>query len=78
VGLTLPAPAATALLEVVLLPTVVVGVRLLLPSVVLAEGVREGEGAARDGVTRPGVPKRTAARQTTDLAHLLSYKMMML
>jgi hypothetical protein len=52
----------------VLLPSVVVGVRLLLPAVVLAEVVREGEGAAREGVERPGVPNKAAEKTKTERA----------
>jgi hypothetical protein len=69
---------ATALLAAVLLPMVVVGVRLLLPIVVLAEVVREGEGAAREGVERPGVPKQRQQRQMQQArrqqAHIISYR----
>jgi hypothetical protein len=47
-----------------LLPAVVVGVRLL-PSVVLVDVVWEGDGAAREGVDSPGVPKKTTASRGT-------------
>jgi membrane protein implicated in regulation of membrane protease activity len=57
-----------------LLPAVVLGVRvwgLLLLSfdvtVVLSEVVREGDGAAREGVERPGVPRGCSRQEVKEV-----------
>lgn len=62
VGVMMPAVCAVVVGDRAL-PSVVVGV-MLLPRVVVLIAVRDGEGAEREGVDRPGVP---GEQQTEDI-----------